>query len=102
MPAVAQALALLDIKISEAHLRGTGLIRVIHGWGSTGTGGRIKAALPQHLNDLKQRKIILDYLPGSQYSDTIPRGRHLLSKFPDLKTTIRPDRRNPGITLIEL
>ncbi len=101
-PVVDEAFARLKIKISEARLNGIGLIRIIHGWGSSGEGGRIKEALPAHLDGLKRRRVIRNYIPGEQYSNTMPQGRHLLSRYPELKTTIRSDRRNPGITFIEL
>ncbi len=102
MPDVEQALARIDIKISEARQQGIGLIRVIHGWGSTGTGGKIKGAVPQHLADLKRRRVIRDYVRGENYSISTRQGDYLLSKYQDLKTSLPTDRKNPGITFIEL
>ena len=102
MPIVRDALTVLDMKIREARQQGYQVIKVIHGWGSSGQGGRIKAALPSHLDQCRKQRIIKGYLPGEKYSNTTPRGRHLISKYPELDATIRSDRRNPGITIIEL
>lgn len=101
-PRVDHALNLLDMKIHEAKLQGIKLIKVVHGWGSSGEGGQIKAALPSRLDELKHRRVIRAYLPGEKYSNTTPQGQHLISNYPELQSTIRPDRRNPGITLIEI
>lgn len=102
MPDVAQALAQLDIKLGVARQQGAALVRVIHGWGSTGAGGRIKTALPQHLTDLKRRRTIRGYVPGDQFAISTRQGAHLISKYPVLKETMNTDRKNPGITFVEL
>ncbi len=102
MPDVAQALAQLDMKLGVARQQGAALVKVIHGWGSTGAGGRIKAALPQHLTDLKRRRIIRGYVPGDQFAISTRQGAQLISKYPVLKETMNTDRKNPGITFVEL
>jgi hypothetical protein len=102
MPDVAQALALLDINLSVARRQGAALVKVIHGWGSTGAGGRIKAALPRHLADLKRRRVIRGYVPGDQFAISTRQGAHLISKYPVLKETMNADRKNQGITFVEL
>ena len=102
MPDVEQALARIDMKVSEARQQGIRLIRLIHGWGSSGTGGRIKEALPQHLADLKRRRVIRGYVQGEHYSISTRQGNDLLTRYPALKATLPTDRKNPGITFVEL
>ncbi len=101
-PDVAQALAHLDIKIAEFRQQGVALIKVIHGWGSSGSGGRIKAALPAHLAHLRRRRIIRGFVAGDQFAVSTRQGARLISKFPALKESISSTRKNPGITFIEL
>ncbi len=102
MPDVAQALAQLDIRLGDARRQGAALVRVIHGWGSTGSGGRIKAALPSHLAGLKRRRAIRGFVPGDQFSISTRQGAALIDRYPVLKESMQTDRKNPGITFIEL
>lgn len=102
LPTVAKALAVLDTRIDEARVRGVRLLRVIHGWGSSGTGGGIKAAIPKHLARLRRQRIIHDFVAGEHYSETTTEGRGLLARYPALKAELHNDRLNRGITFIEL
>jgi hypothetical protein len=102
MPDVAQALAQLDIRLGNARQQGAALVRVIHGWGSTGSGGRIKDALPMHLARLKRRRVIRGYVPGDQFAISTRQGAALIDRYPVLKESMHTDRKNPGITLVEL
>ncbi len=102
MPDVAQAMVQLDLKLSVARQQGVALVKVIHGWGSTGAGGRIKAALPQHLADLRRRRVIRGFVAGDQFAVSTRQGANLISKFPELKNSMHTDRKNAGITFVEL
>ncbi len=102
MPDVAQALQQLDMKLGEARQQGVALVKVIHGWGSSGAGGRIKAALPRHLADLRRRRVIRGFVAGDQFAVSTRKGADLISKFPVLKGSMHTDRKNPGITFVEL
>ncbi len=102
MPEVEQALARIDIRVSEARQQGVSMIRLIHGYGSSGVGGRIKKALPRHLADLKRRRIIRGFVHGENYAISTRQGDRLLSKYRTLKDSLPTDRKNPGITFIEL
>ena len=102
MPDVAQALQQLDMKLGVARQQGVALVKVIHGWGSSGTGGRIKAALPRHLADLRRRRVIRGFVAGDQFAISTRQGSNLISKYPELKNSMRTDRKNAGITFVEL
>ena len=102
MPTVEEALATLDARISRAMSDGVRLLRVIHGYGSTGRGGKIRAAwravLHRKLASRQASAVICgeDYLPASLAA------RDLVRRFPELKTSERTDADNPGITFVEL
>ena len=102
MPDVAQALNKLDIRLAEARQQGVSLVRVIHGWGSTGTGGRIKASLASHLAGLKSRRAIRGFVRGEQFAISTRPGADLIARYPVLKESMHTDRKNRGITFVEL
>jgi hypothetical protein len=101
-PTVAEAIALLDRRIADSRAQGTLLLRVIHGWGSSGKGGSIKKAVMKHVARLRRQRTIRDHVPGDNYSEVTNAGCDLLSRFPDLRETLRTDRENPGITFVLL
>ena len=101
-PTVDEALALLDARLSRALTDDVRLLRVIHGYGSTGSGGKIRdacrAAFQRKLASRQVRAVIRgeDYLPASLAV------RDLMRRLPALKTSERSDAGNPGITFVEL
>lgn len=102
LPTVDEALAKFDRALFLAQQRGTPLLRVIHGWGSsTGGASQIRPAIRRHLAALAERRAIRSYLPGDRYSHTLPDGLSLLRRHPVLRLTERTDRLNPGITFVE-
>ncbi len=83
-------------------MHGSRLLRLIHGWGSSGAGGAIRAAVREHLAAQLRTHRISGFLPGDDYSEDTNRGRQLLRGFPPLRESLRTDRANPGITFVEL
>lgn len=103
LPTVEEALARLKARLDAAELAGAGLVRVIHGWGSaTGGGGKIRPVVRRWLEAQVASGRYRSVLPGDAYSRSEPAGRNLLRRFPDLDFAERQDRRNPGITFVEL
>lgn len=103
LPTVDEALEKLRARLASAQGDGVRLVRIIHGWGSgTGGGGRIRAAVRRWLEGQHAGGRFRGILPGDSYSRTEPAGRNLLRRFPDLESAERQDRRNPGITFVEL
>ena len=78
------------------------VIKIIHGYGSTGTGGAIKIALLNRLIVLKDELLIKTFITGEQHNEFAGGRNYLLNKYPELKSTWVEDRGNPGITFIEL
>jgi hypothetical protein len=56
----------------------------------------------KHLAGLKRQRRIREYVTGDEYDDLTEAGRSLLSRHPALKSDLRTDRSNPGITFVEL
>ena len=100
-PTVEEALLRLDRELDAARAQGIALVRVIHGYGSSGIGGDIKAAVRRRLAARRHARRLRGFMAGEDYSDRTPAGRHLLAAHPGLRAALRTDRANPGITLVE-
>lgn len=101
-PVVDEAIAHLDREIAAARMGGVRLIRLIHGWGSSGAGGAIRDAVRRHLESLRRARRIQAFAPGDEFSEETNRGRELLRAYPALRSSLRTDRENPGITFVEV
>jgi len=102
LPTVAGALAKLKRELQDAKSERRKLLRLIHGYGSTGVGGEIRFAVRKQLQALLTAKKINAFLPGDDYSERTNAGSALLSRHPGLKSSLTTDKNNPGITFVEL
>ena len=101
LPTVEEALQRLQVQLARAQKDGVRVARVIHGWGSTGSGGRIRAAARAWLRRQTDARRIRAMLIGDHFTHTTPEGRDFLRRHPALRATERTDRVNPGITYVE-
>ena len=102
MPAVDEGMERLERALQEAGREGVRILRVIHGYGSTGSGGKLKKACRALLRRKTACKQIRSFLPGEDYSESTRAGKALIKRHPLLSRTEYMDRRNPGITFVEL
>ena len=100
MPSVQQALDRLDGEMQWAFKQGLKVVTLIHGYGSSGEGGAIKAAVVRHLEYLRFKGRINAVIPGEVFEGRSPRGRQLLRRFPFLADHRDLNRANPGITVV--
>lgn len=101
-PTVEEAMQRLEGELATARKKSIKVIKVIHGYGSTGTGGSIKTALLIRLRKLKEESHIKTFVTGEAHNAFAGSRNYLLNKYPELKETWVGDRGNPGITFIEL
>ena len=97
-----QALERLERDLREAQACEAKVVRVIHGYGSSGRSGKIRDAVRRELGRKLARGEVKAVTPGENYSSTTNAGRDLLSRFTELKPTERSDSANPSITIVEL
>ena len=102
LPLVDEALDILLCELDLARSQGVEVLRIIHGYGSSGTGGKIKQAVIQELASRSRAQEVRAYVAGDQYSENTSGGRDLLRQFPGLESTLVSDRHNPGITFVQL
>ena len=60
MPLVEEALGRMRIGLQEMRVSRAKAVKLIHGYGSTGRGGKIRDAVRDELAVMKRRKIISD------------------------------------------
>jgi hypothetical protein len=78
------------------------LLKVIHGYGSTGGGGEIRIAVERRLRELADTGQIRGYIPGENWSKSDQKSWDLLQERPDLRNDPHLGRRNRGISVIVL
>ena len=100
MPLVHQALAQLEHELQSARAEGYGLVKLIHGYGSSGAGGEIRIAVQRRLRELSDLGQIRGCIFGENWTKSDELTWALLSAHPELKQDRDLGRRNPGITIV--
>ncbi|OQX19228.1 MAG: hypothetical protein BWK76_05260 [Desulfobulbaceae bacterium A2] len=98
-PRVAQALARLERILTEAVQQGCRVVTVIHGYGSSGSGGAIREEVRRQLAFWREQGRIVTFIPGEDFSRR-GLGNDLRRRYPLLAHHEALGRRNSGITLI--
>lgn len=100
MPQVHEALQRLDRELALARQGKISLLKIIHGYGSTGAGGDIRIAVQKRLHDLAEAGQIRGCIFGENWSKTDDATWRLLQAQSDLKSDPDLGRRNQGITVV--
>ncbi|MCL1856846.1 MAG: Smr/MutS family protein [Kiritimatiellaeota bacterium] len=93
---------MLESAVARARVDGVELLRVIHGWGSSGTGGRLGMACRRQCERWVREHAIARYCPGESYGMGRVVTREWVGRYPELKRHIATDTDNYGITFVEL
>jgi len=102
MPQVAEALQRLDRELTLARQEGETLLKIIHGYGSSGAGGDIRIAVQKRLHELADNNQIRDFIFGENWSKSNDTCWRLLQSNSDLKSDRDLGRGNRGITIVLL
>ncbi len=101
-PDVNSALKQLEFFIASTRVSKGRVIKVIHGYGSTGRGGKIRSAVRRMLKEYKSTDRLTLFIKGEDFSIFDPSTRYLTEKFPETSSDPDLNRSNPGITYILL
>ena len=102
MPFVDQAIKRLTFELHQSRRQGFAAVKIIHGYGSTGTGGKFRTASRKYLKGLKDKGEIADFLPGEKFSIFEEPTRRAFGKCEALRDDRDLDRYNNGVTFILL
>ena len=102
MPLVQEALQRLDRELAVGHQEKVPLLKLVHGYGSTGAGGDIRIAVQKRLLEMAQNGQIRGCIFGENWSKSDDEAWKLLQSHPELKSDSDLGRRNRGITIVLL
>jgi hypothetical protein len=102
MPTVAEALQHLDREVARARQTGSFLIKLIHGYGSSGAGGEIRIAAQKRLAEMASRGEIRACIFGESWARSDEQAWALIQSHPELKQDPDLGRQNRGITILVL
>jgi hypothetical protein len=102
MPPVDEALQRLDRELALARQQRCKVLKLIHGYGSTGAGGDIRIALQRRLYEMAQNGRIRACIYGEDWSKSNEEAWKVLQEHSDLKNDSDVGRANRGITIVLL
>jgi hypothetical protein len=102
MPTVPEALQHLDRELARARQTHCAVIKLIHGYGSSGAGGDIRLAAQRHLAQMASRGDIHACIFGENWSKSDEQAWALIKARPELKQDTDLGKRNRGITIVVL
>jgi Smr domain len=97
-----QAYQKLEAALARARKDGIAVLKVIHGYGSTGVGGVLRFAIRSFLRQRKEKGEIAAFVNGESWSSFDARSKALFAKAPELLLDSDVGGGNKGITLVLL
>lgn len=102
MPTASDAVKRVTYNIRNGKSWGCAAIKLIHGYGSTGKGGRIRTETRRYLEDQKRKGLIRDFIPGEDFSIFHEGTRRAFDLCDDLRRDSDLERHNNGVTIVVL
>ena len=102
LPTVAEARARLNAEIQQAKQAGVCALKIVHGYGSSGTGGSLRDAIRASLRKRRKEGKISAFVAGEQWSPFDETARVVLQACPALERDPDLGRYNEGITIVLL
>ena len=102
MPTLDQAQRQLTSELARARASGAKAVKLIHGYGSSGVGGKLRIGVRQFLGTKKRQNTIKLFVSGEDWDIFHADSRQLLERCPDLSRDRDLGRGNPGITIVLL
>jgi hypothetical protein len=101
-PTVEVARQRLREVIDEARASGVEILKIVHGYGSSGTGGAIRDAVRASLRRRRKEGVVLDIVHGEKWDAFGAGARALLDRFPEFRRDPDLGRSNEGVTIVVL
>ena len=89
-------------EMDSARKQGVRVLKIIHGWGSSGAGGTLAVGIRKSLRLRVKEGMAFTVIAGERFSSDTNEGRELVQRHPQLRRDCDFNRANPGITLVEL
>ncbi len=101
-PTVEVARERLLQEIARARKSGVKVLKIIHGYGSSGTGGVLREELREQLVALQKSGAIKQIIFGEQFTMFERATADLVAHYPELRQDDAYNRSNQGVTFIVL
>ena len=99
-PSADEALRRLEHELAaKRHLRAKAM-KIIHGYGSSGKGGRIRTASRKYLRAAQEQGRIYAVLPGERLTIFDEEAHRLMARCPALRDDCDRERYNCGVTCV--
>ena len=102
LPTLDEARRLVIEEIKRAKREGVRVLKIIHGYGSTGKGGKLCVGLRKSFGLRQKEKVIKDFIAGEAFSIFDETTMKLLEAVPELRGDPDLDRTNEGVSLLWL
>ena len=102
MPTADLAVRRTTYAIENGRTLGASAVKLIHGYGSTGKGGKIRLEARAYLERQKARGQIRDYIPGERFSIFDETTRRAFALCDELRRDHDLDAANNGGTIVLL
>lgn len=100
MPSAKDAINLVSSIIEALKGDKPSVVKLIHGYGSTGKGGKIRVQLRNYLSILERNGLIDMYIEGENWDIFNEKAQKMLGKLSYLSKDSDLNRHNNGITFI--
>ena len=99
-PTVEQGILLTNQEITRCRKQKIRIIKLIHGYGSSGVGGNLRHGIRRHLQTMVQTGSLRGLMWGEEFSIFDETTRQMLDAVPELRRDSDLERCNQGITMI--
>jgi hypothetical protein len=101
-PTLEDARRLVIAQIKQAKRDGARVLKVIHGYGSSGKGGTLCVGLRKSFRLRKKEGVIVEFIAGEDFSIFDKTTLDLLEAVPELRGDPDLDAANEGVTVLWL
>lgn len=102
MPTAQEALKRVSSSLSNSKSLGASAVKIIHGYGSSGKGGKIRIETRRYLQEEKDKRHIRDFITGEEFSIFNDATLKAFGLCDELRRDRDLDRHNNGITIVLL
>jgi hypothetical protein len=100
MPSLDEARRRVIAEIRRARQGGVRVLKIIHGYGSSGVGGTLNIGLRKSFTLRKKEGVIRDFVPGEEFNIFNPTVLAMLDEVPELKGDAELSMANEGMTVV--
>ena len=102
LPTVDMSLRWLESELAAARKMGRPALKLIHGYGSSGVGGKIRTACRKYLREQAEAGRVRLVIQGEEFSIFSEATRRSFILCPQLRADPDLDRENRGVTFVIL